>query len=128
MFGAKINRQPGPINEDALQMLRDKKLQKFSEVVTVDNEFLGTAVYLHLRQDDINADLKLYAAYLDVANLKMGVHFYVPTDFIQEYDTEHNQVILNVPFAGVQAENWDREPDFIARHLHKIEELEKPEA
>jgi hypothetical protein len=125
MFGAKINRQPGPINEDALQMLRDKKLKKFSEVLTADDEFLGTAVHLHLRQDDVNADLKLYAAYLDVANLRMGVHFHVPTDFIQAYDPESNQVTLTVPFAVVQAESWDREPDFIARNLGKIEELEK---
>ena len=123
MYGAKINRQPGPLNKDALQMLRDKQLKKFSKVVTADDNFLGNAVHIRLRQDEVNADLKLYAAYLDVASLDLGTHFYVPTEFIQEYDPEAEQVLLSVPFSVVQEENWNREPSFVAGNLEEIEEL-----
>ena len=122
-FGPKLNRQPGPLNEDALQMLRDKNLAKFSEVVTADNEPLGNAVHLLLRQDEVNVELKNYSAYLYVANLKMGTHFYIPTDFIQDYDPEISQVSLSVPFSIIQDESWNREPSFIAGHLEEIEEL-----
>ena len=123
MYGAKINRQPGPLNEDALQMLRDKQLKKFSKVVTADDNFLGNAVHIRLRQDEVNADLKLYAAYLDVASLELGTHFFIPTEFIQEYDPEAGQVLLSVPFSVVQQENWNREPSFVAGNLGEIEEL-----
>ena len=123
MFGPKLNRQPGPLNEDALQMLRDKELKKFSKVVTADDEFLGNAVHLRVRQDEVNVELKNYAAYLEVANLILGTHFYVPTDFIQDYDPEMGQVSLSVPFSVVQDESWNREPSFIAGHLEEIEDL-----
>ena len=123
MYGAKINRQPGPLNENALQMLRDKQLKKFSKVVTADDILLGNAVHIRLRQDEANADLKLYAAYLDVASIDLGTHFYVPTEFIQEYDPEAGQVLLSVPFSVVQDELWNREPSFVAGQLEEIEEL-----
>ena len=123
MFGPKLNRQPGPLNEDALQMLRDKELKKFSKVVTADDEFLGNAVHLRVRQDEVNVELKNYAAYLEVASLILGTHFYVPTDFIQDYDPEMGQVSLSVPFSVVQDESWNREPSFIAGHLEEIEDL-----
>jgi hypothetical protein len=123
MYGAKINRQPGPLNENALQMLRDKQLKKFSKVVTADDKLLGNAVHIRLRQDEANADLKLYAAYLDVASIDLGTHFYVPTEFIQEYDPEAGQVLLSVPFSVVQDELWNREPSFVAGQLEEIEEL-----
>ena len=58
MYGAKINRQPGPLNENALQMLRDKNLKKFSKVVTSDDNMLGNAVHLRLRQGEANVELK----------------------------------------------------------------------
>lgn len=115
-FGPKLNRQPGPIKEDALQMLRDKNLAKFSEVITADGETIGNVVYLLLRQDEVNVELKNYAAYLYLANLKMGTHFYIPTDFIQTYDPEAGQVLLSVPFSAVQDESWNREPTFVAGH------------
>jgi len=123
MTGPKLNRQPGPLNEDALQMLRDKQLKKFSKVVTSDNEVLGSAVHLRLRQDDVNVDLKNYAAYIDVASLELGTHFYVPADFVQDYDPESGQVTLSVPFSIIQDESWNREPSFIAGHLELVEEL-----
>lgn len=123
MFGPKLNRQPGPLNEDALQMLRDKKLTKFSKVVTSDDELLGKAVHLRLRQNEVNVELKLYAAYLEVASLELGTHFYVPTDFVQNYDPEVGQVLLSVPFSVVQDESWNREPSFVASHSEDIEDL-----
>lgn len=123
MFGAKINRQPGPINKDALQMLRDKQLKKFSKVIASDDFMLGNAVHIRLRQDEADVDLKLYAAYLDVANLELGTHFYIPTEFIQAYDPDAGKVSLAVPFSVVMNENWDREPSFVALHLDKREDL-----
>ena len=121
MFGPKLNRQPGPLNEDALQMLRDKKLTKFSKVVTSDDELLGNAVYLRLPHDEVNVEL--YAAYLEVASLELGTHFYVPTDFVRDYDPEVGQVLLSVPFSVVQDESWNREPSFVASHSEDIEDL-----
>jgi hypothetical protein len=123
MFGAKLNRQPGPLNEDALQMLRDKGLKKFTSVVSSDDQLLGTTTHLLLRQDEIDVDLKLYAAFLQVVRLELGTHFYVPTDFVQYYDPEKGQVLLSVPFSIVQEENWNREPTFVAGHQEKTEEL-----
>jgi hypothetical protein len=55
MFGAKLNRQPGPLNEDALQMLRDKGLKKFTSVVSSDDQLLGTTTHLLLRQDEMTS-------------------------------------------------------------------------
>ena len=123
MFGPKLNRQPGPLNEEALQMLRDKQLKKFSKVVTSDNNVLGNAIHLHLRQHEVNVDLKNYAAYIDVASLELGTHFYIPTDFVRDYDPESGQVLLSVPFSIIQDESWNREPSFIAGHLAKTEDL-----
>ena len=123
MFGPKLNRQPGPLNEDALQMLRDNKLKKFSKVVTSDDELLGHAVHLRLRQDEVNVELKYYAAYLEVASPELGTHFYVPTDFIQDYDPEVGQVLLSVPFSVVQDEIWNREPSFVTSHPEDMEDL-----
>jgi hypothetical protein len=123
MFGAKLNRQPGTVNENALQMLRDKGLKKYSEVQTADGQLLGNALRLRLRQDEVDADLKLYAAYLEVASLDLGTHFYVPTDFVRDYDPEQDQVTLSVPFSTVQDESWNREPTFIAGHQEEIEAL-----
>lgn len=123
MFGPKLNRQPGPLNEEALQMLRDNNLKKFSEVVTSDDQLLGNAVHLRLRQDDINVELKNYAAYLEVASLNLGTHFYIPTEFVKEYDPEANKVLLSTPFSVVQDESWNREPTFIAGHQAEVEDL-----
>jgi hypothetical protein len=123
MFGAKINRQPGPLNEEALQMLRDKDLKKFSKVMASDGQELGKAVHLRLRPDDADVDLKLYAAYLDVSSLELGTRFYVPTEFIKEYDAEEETVLLSVPFSVVMEENWDREPTFIALKKDEKEDL-----
>jgi hypothetical protein len=123
MFGAKLNRQPGPLNEEALQMLRDEKVKKYTNVVTSDDFLLGTALRILLRQDEINPDLKLYAAYLQVNSRDLGTHFYIPTEFIKEYDPAGGKLILSVPLEIVEDELFSREPTFIAGDFEKREEL-----
>lgn len=123
MFGAKLNKQPGPLNEEALQMLRDQGLKKYTNVVTSDDFLLGAALRLHLRQEEINPDLKLYAAYLEVSTRGLGTHYYIPTDFIKDYDAAAEMVVLAVSHAVVEDESWNRAPSFIAGHLSIIEAL-----
>ena len=118
-----LNRQPGPMNENALQMLRDKELKKGADVVTSDGEFLGKALRLHHRPDEIDPELKLYASYLETSNLVMGSPFFIPVDFIADYDPPDTRVTLTVKKSAVLNETWDREPTFIAGHRDKPEEL-----
>jgi hypothetical protein len=119
-----LNRQPGPMNENALQMLRDKELKKGADVVTADGEQLGKALSIHHRpEDEVDPELKLYGSYLQVPNLMVGSHFYIPVDFIVDYDEEAQRVDLSVPISDVMNETWDREPSFIAGDLGEIEPL-----
>jgi hypothetical protein len=118
-----LNRQPGPMNENALQMLYEKELKKGADVLTSDGEFLGKALRLHHRPDEIDPDLKLYASYLETSNLVMGSPFFIPVDFIAEYDPQNTLVTLTVPTKAVMKETWDREPSFIAGHRDKAEDL-----
>jgi hypothetical protein len=118
-----LNRQPGPMNENALQMLRERELKKGADVVTADGVLLGKALRLYHRPDEIDPDLKLYASYLGTANLKMGSHIYVPVDFIADYDPQIALVTLSVKKSAVMDETWDREPTFIAGHRDTEEEL-----
>ena len=123
MYGAPLNRQPGPVNEEALQMLRDEGVRKYTEVVTSDDYSLGRALRIHLRQEEINPDLKLYAAYLQVSSRDLGTHFYVPTEFIDQYDSMAGRLLLSVPLSVVEEEQWNRNPTFVAGHIENIEEL-----
>lgn len=124
MFGgANLNKQPGPLNAEALQMLRDQNVKKFTVVETSDGFNLGRALRIHLRRDDINPDLKLYAAYLQVNSPILGSHYFIPTDFIKEYKPEEGKLILSVPEKDVEEEMWNRDPSFIVGHLSEIEEL-----
>lgn len=119
-----LNRQPGPINDEALQMLRDKELKKGADVVTADGEILGKALALHHRTpEEVDPDLKLYASYLEVPNFQVGSPFYVPVDFIADYDSDALQVNLSVPLSAVMDETWDREPSFIAGRQDQAERL-----
>jgi hypothetical protein len=118
-----LNRQPGPMNENALQMLRDNDLKKGAEVRTSDDELLGRALNLHIRREEVNPDLKLYGAYLEVGNLRIGADYFVPVDFVDAYNPQTNVVELTVPMSAVMAETWDREPAFIAGHQGTTEKL-----
>ena len=53
----------------------------------------------------------------------MGSHFFVPVDFVADYDPQNQRVTLTVSASAVMAETWDREPMFIAGNLDKAEEL-----
>ena len=118
-----LNRQPGPMNENALQMLRERELKKGADVMTADEVFLGKALRIYHRPDDIDPDLKLYAAYLETANLNMGSHIYVPVDFIVDYDPQNALVTLSVTKSAAMNETWDREPSFIAGRRDMVEEF-----
>jgi hypothetical protein len=111
------------MNENALQMLRDKELKKGADVMTADGKFVGKALRLHHRPNEVNPELKLYASYLEAANMVMGSPLFVPVDFITDYDPQANCVTLTVPESAVLNETWDREPSFIAGHLDTAEEL-----
>ncbi len=123
MSGAKLNRQPGPMNEDALSLLRDANVRRGTEVFSSDGEFLGKALKIHHRQEEIDPDLKLYAAYLEVSNLAVGSSVYVPVEFIAGYDAAAQQLNLSVSMATVMDETWDRELTFIAGAHEHIEAL-----
>jgi hypothetical protein len=118
-----LNRQPGPMNKNALQMLRERELKKGADVVSADGVFLGKAHRLYHRPDEIDPDLKLYATYLGTSNLKMGSQIYVPVDFIADYDSQNALVTLSVTKSAAMNETWDREPAFIAGHRGTEEEL-----
>ncbi len=118
-----LNRQPGRMNENALQMLREKELKKGADIITSDGENLGKANYLHHRPDEINPDHKLYATYLEVSDITVGSSYFVPVDFVADYDPYDLRVDLTVPMSAVIEETWDREPTFIAGRLDKAEDL-----
>lgn len=123
MPGAKLNRQPGPLNEDALLMLREKGLRRGTPVYTSDGQYLGSALKFHHRLQDVDPDLKLYAAYLDVSNLALGSSIYVPVVFVSAFDADEPRITLSVPAKAVAGETWDREPSFIAGRQDKTEAL-----
>lgn len=121
-----LNRQPAPLNRDALEMLRSKNLTKYTQVVASDGHPIGVALRFRHRTEDINPDLKLYATYLEVAGVELGNNSFIPTDFIKDYDPAAGLVTLAVPFDIVEDETWNRAPTFIALRQDKIEPL--PEA
>ena len=98
-------------------------LSKFADVLTSDDIRVGRAIRIHERKHDINPGLKLYAAYLESNSIKMGGPIFIPTDFIEEFLAETNQVILSVELSYVQRETWDRTPGFIAHRNSIIHEL-----
>ena len=109
-------------NEGAAQMLRDKKVKKYTAVYTADNEHLGEAGRLYHRPaDTVNPELKLYAAYLEVINLAFGNPLYIPTDYISDY--ADGKLTLSVSLSVVEDETWDRSPDFVTVHAGNVEEL-----
>ncbi len=88
-----LNEHAGPRNENALSMLRAKKVPRGTAVWTADDRDIGYAIRLHHRQDDVNPDLKLYASYLEIFSKLFGSATYIPTDFIRDYDPAENKQI-----------------------------------
>lgn len=120
-----LNRQPAPLNEEATQMLRDKGLQKYADVVASDGQWVGQALRLRHRTEDIDPDLKLYATYLEVTTVELGNNSFIPTDFVQDYDPENKRVTLSVPVGIVEDETWNRTPAFVASGKDRVEALEE---
>lgn len=118
-----LNHQPARRNEGALEMLHEKKLRKYADVYTADNQHIGLALRIRHRTEDINPDLKLYAAYLELTSIELGSKTYIPTDFIADYNPGTNRVSLVVPLKTVADETWNREPQFVASGQGRVEEL-----
>lgn len=114
MFHKYINKQAGPLNENALSMLRDKKLRRGAAVWTADGHYIGYAIRLHHRQNEVNPDLKLYGSYLGLFSMLFGGTTYIPTDFIRDYDPAENKLILSITVEDIAQETWDRTPSFVA--------------
>lgn len=104
-------------------MLQAKKLRKYANVYTADGQHIGLALRIRHRTEDINPDLKLYAAYLELTSIELGTKTFIPTDFIADYDPGSNRVLLTVPLKTVEDETWNREPQFVAARQGRVEEL-----
>jgi hypothetical protein len=92
-----------------------EKIHKNDTVETIEGQYLGVALSLHYRQDEVNPMLELYGIYLKTWNEQIGDWLFIPTDFIQNVDREAGTVKLSVEFATVEKETWSRMPAFIAR-------------
>ncbi len=97
--------------------------KKYDQVVTADDVLLGALLRIHHRQEEINPLLELYASYMEIWSIAYSSHFYVPTDFIDEYDEKADIVYLIATLDEVFEETWDRIPNFIAGRKSKREEL-----
>ena len=101
----------------------DHDIKKLDELWTVDGKKLGLAQKLFHRQDEINPDLLLYAAYLSVENFEYGESFYVPTDFISGREPVTGRLLLSVTLDQIMNHTWFRIPDFVAHKLYDQELL-----
>lgn len=122
MFQKLFNKQR-PRNENALTMLRDKKLRQGTAVWTSDGHDIGYAIRLYHRQNDVNPGLKLYGSYLALISILLGGATYIPTDFIRDYDPADNKLLLAVTLNDIAKETWDRTPTFIAHGQAAAEAL-----
>lgn len=113
-----------PIPTDALPMLREKELKKYTDVFTSDGEYLGVALrYYHRAPDEVDPELRLYRTYLEVQSIEMGGSTFVPTEFIGDYEPGHNKLALAATLQEVEEALWNRMPDFVARGWAVPEEL-----
>lgn len=99
----------------------ETKISDATNVVTRDGRHLGLARRIFRRRQEINPQLKLYAAYLQTRSLESGEDYYIPTDFIA--GNEEGSIILTVDFNKVARETWSRMPDFVAHGDADKEEL-----
>jgi hypothetical protein len=122
MFHQLFNKQR-PRNEDALTMLRTKKLRRGTAVWTADDHDIGYAIRLHHRQNDVNPDLRLYGSYPELFSILLGGATYIPTDFIRNYDPADNKLGLSVSLKDIVKETWNRTPSFVAHRQATTESL-----
>lgn len=93
----------------------EEMIQEKDEVWTSDDVKLGVVHALHHRPTEVRPDHQLYAIYLEVYNFEFGDDYYVPLDFIDSRDEEHNRVTLAVPMKEVMNRTWSRAPEFVAK-------------
>ncbi len=122
-FNRHINQHIAPRNEEALTMLRAKKLRRGAAVWTADEHNIGEAIRLHHRQEDVNPDLKFYGSYLELFSIELGGDAYIPTDFIRDYDPAENKLTLAVTLREINKEAWNQTPLFVAHDKATIEPL-----
>lgn len=106
--------------EDNLQF------KKYDKVATVEDVRLGELLRIHHRLDDINPELRLYASYLEVWSVEFSTRYFIPTEYIDEYDAAVGTIFLTDTMRTVQEETWDRTPNFIAGRQSRRQELPTP--
>lgn len=104
-------------------MEENMHFNKYDKVVTADDVHLGDVLRIHFRQEGINPELRLYASYLEVWSVEFATRYFVPTDYIDEYDAAARTIFLTDTMQTVQTETWDRTPSFIAGHQSRRQEL-----
>jgi hypothetical protein len=110
--------------EDAIVMLRDKALKKYSDVYTSDGQHIGVAMrYHHRPPEQVDPELRLYRTYLEVQSVELGGPAYIPTVFIGDYDPAANRLTLLASLEDVEELVWNRKPNFVARGMTVREEL-----
>lgn len=117
---AFLNEQPGERNTITNEMLIT--IRRNAAIIAKpakkddkddDDAFIGRALTLQLRRDEIDPAFKQYASYIEVWRPNMGNNAYVPTDFIASIDDDGNTVRLTVDEAAFVKAMWDIAPDFI---------------
>lgn len=109
---------------DALPMLREKGLKKYTEVVSAEGHLIGQAIrYFHRPQSEVNPALQYYGTYLEIQSVELGGTTFIPTDFVAGYDAAANRLTLSADMKMVEDAVWNRIPDFVARGRGAIEEL-----
>jgi hypothetical protein len=93
------------------------------EVWSKDDLKLGLAARLYHRPEGADPEVKYYDTYLHVEDFELGLHYYVPTDFIAETD-DQRRLILSTTRKQVLKNTWDRVPNFVAAGEAEVVELE----
>lgn len=122
-FNRHINQHVAPRNEDALTMIRAKKLRRGAAVWTADEHNIGETMRLHHRQEGVNPDLKFYGCYLELSSIELGGDAYIPIDFIHDYDPADNKLTLAVTLKEINKEAWNQTPLFVAHNKATVELL-----
>lgn len=109
---------------ESIDMLRSNNLKKHTDVFTSDGERIGVTMrFVHRPIEDVNEDLRLYRSYLVIQSIVLGGLTYIPTVYIDNYDTKGNRLNLAASLSTLADELWNREPDFVVRGLGVFEEL-----
>lgn len=117
-------RKTDPVPDDAMPMLREKELKKYTDVFTTDGEDLGVTLrYFHRSPEEVDPELRLYRTYLEVQSVELGGSVFIPSEFVDDYDPARNRLVVAASLRQVEDALWNRQPDFIARGWGVPEEL-----